>query len=373
MVMFRRDIFLMIRGVDQTGRAFRAVDQRVEKMIRKTMEQYEVTRKVAKEMIASQIQAIQTLDSYNNAMYRLMFAGGAFIAFSGLMVYALGNILDASSKGELYMEAFGDAWDELSRAISESILKYWGPFFTDFIGWLNDLADNDTFKMIVGVLSVPAVLTLAFMGITLMAVGITGRFLNMLLGLFLPASTITSINVALGQIGLGLTLSIAIVYTLEWVFDYFLGVTPADMLEAFLRIMWKMIFEGKTFEEAYRTEWIEEHYPELAEEKTPPPTTKTTPPPPREFGGWDIGKERQLGTTGLPRNMWFFGHAGEMLFNPQLPITPPAQMRGLGGRGRVLHVEINQFVDRMGVDVSMDELADYTAEKLGDKLTELIG
>lgn len=352
----------MVRGVDQTGRAFRAVDQNIEKMIQRQMQLHGVSRKVAKQMIADQIKVQEQLQRLDTAMYRLMFAGAAFIAFAGMIAWGLGNIIEKSSAGSLLMEDFSRVWEKLSISISEAIMEYWGPALTNLVEWLDELAENETFKMVVGKAAIPVVITLGVMGVTLLMVAIVGKFMMLLLsGLvaagFISAATKATIMTTAAGLGFKIfvpvTVALGLTIVLEWV---------KSEIE---RTLEEIIIP----EEERRTyRWVKE---KVIPRKTVSPVS---PERDKTVIDWLVSlfTGKQLGTIRIPRTMPIMAHEGEMIFNPQLPITPPLQMRGMGVHGPII-VNLNQYVDTVHTEADIDVLASRTAQAVGDKLTETIG
>jgi len=181
----------MVRGVDQTGRAFRQIDQRIDKMIKREMELSKVTRREAKERIQRQLEQVEAMQNLESASYRLLFAGAAFLTFGAMVVMGLSKIIGMSSAGALYIEDFRTVFHNLGVTISESIIKYWGPAITGFIDWLDDLGRNETFRLIVGGGIVPITISLVLMGLEMVAVGLVGTFLGKMIDALVYAGFVT--------------------------------------------------------------------------------------------------------------------------------------------------------------------------------------
>jgi len=365
--MSTRTIFLYIRGIDQTGRAFDMLDRRMKKLIQNQMYLYKVSEDVAKKMLVKQAEVHNMLRTLENASYRLLFAGAAFTAFGAMFMYAIGRVIGASSMGELYVEDFNRAMNELITGISETILTIWGPAIQDFIGWLDELAQDETFKMIIAGVAPIAAITITAMGVTLLVTGIVGTFVSKLMNLLVTLGYISEGQVATALIAGKTALSFVI---------------PATILIVATLVL-------KLLKEEFERQWKEALYGPRWEE-LPPPYGKTP-----IGGGIDIGEviggifgwiqemaggggkigfpTGQLGIRFIPRTGPIMAHEGEMLFNPQLPITPPLQMRGMMGRMGPIVVNLTQYIDSIGVEADEDRLAQKTAEVIADKITGIVG
>jgi len=361
-----RTIFLFIRGVDQSGRAFNVLDRRIDNLIRKEMEMGAKSIKVARETVREQNKLLFAMQAIDRAAYRLIFAGAAFTAFAGLMVMGIANIVSASSSGELYMEDFGRAWERLSIAVSEAILEKWGPAIQDFIGWLGDLADNETFLMITSGALIPITIALGVMGVTLLVVGIVSKFATLLFTLLTTVMGIPAGNLAFGVgLALEITIPILLIFTVGAIFGWLKDQFEKWLEEAFgyteienLRkdLGFGSIMAPQAEKSASIWDWLEEN---IFGKK------------PTGFD-WALGGG-QTGHATIGRTGPMMVHEGEWLFNPQLPISPPPQMRGMMGGGGPIEIIINQYIDSVATEADETRLAQKTAEYLGDKLTEMIG
>lgn len=351
----RRDIFLAIRGVDQTGRAFSTVDRRIENLIQKQMKLQGVTRKVAKQMVADQIAIINKLDALGAASYRLLFAGAAFTMFAGAIAYGIGKIVGASSMGQLYVEDFNRALERLMIALSEAIIEQWGPAIQGFITWLDDLSKNETFKQIVSGVAIPITLVLGLMGVSLLVTGILGKFLAMIVSTLVTAGFIsagTAATITAGVISLAIPAVVVISAVLWW--EFAVAEESKEVFNAWIKERDRLILE-----EGYMP-WEADIESMMNLPEVTNPDRKGPP------------KYRQLGTTRIARTGPIIAHEGEWIFNPQLPISTPPQMLGKGAGGPI-SISITQIIDSIGVEADEERLAEKTAEYIGDKIADVIG
>jgi len=353
----RRDVFLAIRGVDQSGRAFRSVDRRIENLITKQMRLAGVTRKIAKQQIADNIRVLEGMDNLNRASYRLMFAGAAFLMFGAAVAYGIGKIIGASSMGELYVEDFRRAIEKLMTSVSEAILEEWGPAIEDFIDWLDKLAGNETFNMIIGKTAIPLMLTITVLGVALLMGAVLTKLTALLIsGLIAVGWWGAAIKVeALATGGLSMVMPLTITFL----------------------VAIALSFIGKTLQEQI-DKWYQKELEDVfgpAETKKEKEFRKWKPKQPSGGGAWDWLMDIfgfQSGTTRITRTGPIIAHEGEWLFNPQLPISSPPQMMGRGATGPI-EIIVNQYIDSVGIEADEDRLADKTAERIGDKLIEVLG
>jgi len=361
-----RTIFLFIRGVDQTGRAFSLLDRRIDKLIKKELDAGAKSIKMARETVREQNKLLFAMQAIDRAAYRLIFAGAAFTAFAGLMVMGIGNIIGASSMGQLYLEDFSRAWTKLSIAVSEAILERWGPAIQDFIEWLADLAENETFLQITSGALIPITVVLGLMGVTLLVVGIVGKFSALLFTVLTTVMGIPAGNIAFGA-GLALEISIPILLIFSmgavfgWLKDEFekwleeaFGYTEIENLRKDLGF--GSIMAPQAEKSGSIWDWLEDNI----------------------FGkkatgfDWALGGG-QTGHAPIGRTGPMMVHEGEWLFNPQLPISPPPQMRGMMGGGAPTEIIINQFIDSIATEADETRLAQKTAEMIADKLVGMVG
>jgi len=365
LVVSTRTIFLYIRGIDQTGRAFDILDRRMKHLIQNQQYLYKVSEETAKKMLYKQQQVHDMLRGLENASYRLLFAGAAFTAFGAMFMYAIGRVVGASSMGELYVSAFETAFGNLIRNISEAIVGIWGPKIQEFIGWLDELAANETFVAIIAGVGPIAAITITAIGVTLLVTGLVGTFVSKLISLLVWLKWVEEGTIAAKMIGaragisfaLSATILITAVIILKLIgeslkeqikrhFAESLGV-PEEAIPQLLYdpegFKWEEIFKG--LGDVARSIW-------------------------ETFFGWDM---YQLGTTGIGNTRPALLHGGEMIFNPQLPITPPLQMRGMMGAGGPISIAITQYIDHIHTEADEDRLAQRTAEYIADRIEEKIG
>jgi len=356
----------MVRGVDQTGRAFDSIGGRIRKLENQQRLLHGKLKKNWEEGAKVQIQYLKNLQLLEGQFYRFIFAGAAFLAFTGMVVWGLSNVIAQSSLGQLYMEDFSRAWTRLSVSVSEAILEKWGPAFKDLIKWMNDLAVNETFQMIVGEAAIPIILTLGIISVEMLAVGLLGKFLMVLADWF-AASGYVSTAVTITQLAGGLKMVVPVTIVLS-----LLILVALAGEEIRKKIMEQLGYTAEQIETMWDPLWYPKGYP------------AGFPRDPEAEGAWwgdfwekfmkGLGEvpEFQLGTTGASRTRLGTIHEGEYIFNPQLPITAPLQM-GVGRNGGPIIITINQHIDSVGVEADEERLAEKTAEYIGDKITELVG
>jgi hypothetical protein len=208
-----RTIFLMLRGVDQTGRAMDSATKKVE-----TLEEKE-------KMLAQ-------------TSYRLLFAGVAFVAFGAMMLGALGSMIGSSSRGQMVMDAFGEAIDRVKRSFSEATLNLFGEQIKDVTKSINELSqDKDTMEL----------LTAVSWGIGFTIVGAGLLFATSSAGTYLinqalkfwglegleGANLVTVGGVAGGLFGVGTAIAISVggVLTVDWILQNVFGKTKQESHE----------------------------------------------------------------------------------------------------------------------------------------------
>lgn len=124
-----RTIFLLIRGVDQTGRAF-----------------------------AGPTRALTKLQQRQKALarssYRLLFAGAAFLAFGMMAAKALSGLFTMTGKGKLMTDDLSLAWRRFATTVSEQTTKILGPSIMWLTRLLDKLAANPAFAAAIGMTGV---------------------------------------------------------------------------------------------------------------------------------------------------------------------------------------------------------------------------
>ena len=115
-----RTIFLLIRGIDQTGRAMEGPKRHLTELEKKQK-------------------------ALARSSYRLLFAGAAFLAFGLMSARALGRLFQLTSKGRLLTDELGRAWKRLATGIAESLTTIMGPAIKGLTKLLDKLAANKAF------------------------------------------------------------------------------------------------------------------------------------------------------------------------------------------------------------------------------------
>ena len=135
-----RTIFLLIRGIDQTGRAFERP--------RKELGELELRQK-----------------ALARSAYRLLFAGAAFIAFGAMALKGLSGVIQQSTLGKLMADDFRSSWGKLTSAIGESMAKTFAPFIKGFIKFIDLIRGNKLAVFTTGFIAFGGALLLIATGI----------------------------------------------------------------------------------------------------------------------------------------------------------------------------------------------------------------
>jgi len=117
MQVYSRTIFLLVRGVNMLGGAFKEATKEVE-----TLEEKE--RQLA------------------NTAYKTMFGGAALLAFGLLLAKGLAGFLETTSKGVLILDSLGLAWDRFASRLGTGIAKAIEPQAKIVIDILDALGAN---------------------------------------------------------------------------------------------------------------------------------------------------------------------------------------------------------------------------------------
>lgn len=112
-----RTIFLLIRGIDQTGRA---LDDPYKKLT----------------MLEKQQRALA------RSSYRLLFAGAAFTAFGAMATKSLMGLAEKSSMGKLLMDDLRRSWGRFANVLGEGIAKTMTPLVHWFMKWIDGISQN---------------------------------------------------------------------------------------------------------------------------------------------------------------------------------------------------------------------------------------
>ena len=167
MVFSFRTIFLLIRGIDQTGRAFDGVSK-----------------------------GLATVEERQKALaqsgYRLLFAGAAFMAFGAMATGAILKTLEASTRGSRILDSFGLAIDRLKRNFAESIIDNFGPALESALDTLEQLANNEQFIDIAVKVAIAIGPGAVVLGAAMTATGISFMLVSKLVGLFSAAGLISA-------------------------------------------------------------------------------------------------------------------------------------------------------------------------------------
>jgi len=152
-----RTIFLLIRGVDQTGRAFEGPTRALTRLQK---QQRELAR----------------------SSYRLMFAGAAFLAFGAMGLKALSGLFTMTSKGKLLTDDLSLAWSRFAFTIAESTTKFFEPALKSLTWLFDKLAQNPLLAGMIGIGGVLLTTGAVGLGLGLGLKGIAGMLAGALGG-----------------------------------------------------------------------------------------------------------------------------------------------------------------------------------------------
>jgi len=206
-----RTIFLLIRGIDQSGRALSDASKATDNLAEK------------EKNLAS-------------ASFRMLFAGAAFLAFGVMATGALLSTLSASTRGQRALDDFGKVVERVKKAFAEATINLFGEQIKDTIKQL-DLLSKDTATMklvteigwtvaigsiIVGIAAIAGA-GIAFIGNAIMA------------ALFPGVASAATTFTATGVVGTGLSVAIPLTigYIITWkimdIVENQLGIKPVSL------------------------------------------------------------------------------------------------------------------------------------------------
>lgn len=322
-----RSIYITIRGTDYTSRMWQKHGKNVDEATRKQQE-------------------------FNRNLKYMMFGGLMFTAMAGTMAIALGKIIEKTSLGALYMTDFSNAAEKLMYNLGEAITAQWGPAIEGFLGWLDELGDNETFKMIIGKTAVPLMLTIGVIGVTMLVTGFIGKFLSMLLPLLISAGAVPA-GTTVGGLGaiLAMPITIALGIYLLWEFadpiGDFIKDNIIDPIDSAIKEYWKNVEKhaemgdiGSNILEMFRA-WF---FPEGT------------------YGG--VPKKAQ-GSRNIPETGLYYLHQGEAV----IPSSYTGGFGGIGGNdGTVNHTNIKVDINIENVNTEADE--DRLVKRVGYKISK---
>lgn len=160
-----RTIFLLIRGIDQTGRAF---------------------EKPKREL--SELQKRQ--QALARSAYRLLFAGAAFLAFGLMAAKALSGLFTMTSKGKLMTDDLRRAWTRMATSVAEQITTMLGPAIEDLTRWLDNLAASPFYSKFI------ALAAGGIVGLSLLAAAVSW------IGFISTAASALALKFGIGAVGL---------------------------------------------------------------------------------------------------------------------------------------------------------------------------
>lgn len=190
MVFSTRTLFLAIRGIDQTGRAFGQVEGKLTKL-------QKAQQKLAK------------------SAYRMLFAGVAFIAFGAMAGKALIGTLEHTTRGSRALSDLSEVFDRFKTRIGERIIDKFGDQLTEWIDKIDTL--SDAWVNLIADLSVTFIEISFTLGVGLISAAVGLKFFGMLVNALLAAkwiSTATATAVTAGATGALLTIGIIAILTI---------------------------------------------------------------------------------------------------------------------------------------------------------------
>jgi len=233
MGMSIRRIFLLIRGIDQSGRA--------------------------RKNVAEGLQNIEKRqEALAKASTQMLFAGAAFATFGAMATRALLGTLETTSAGTRIMTSFGTVFTRLKQSLAEVIIDRFGDTLVKWLDKLNEISKNDTFMKLIGGSLLDITLGMTITGITFGVLGLSLLFIKGLLDALVAAKIITAAaaSSALGAVVTGGAFVIGLII---------LGVLAFKVAEILIDIMpesWKNAVKEiqeqaeKEFGEGAEVKWL---------------------------------------------------------------------------------------------------------------------
>jgi len=195
-----RTIFLLIRGIDQTGRAFEKP--------KKELNEFQLAQK-----------------RLARSSYRLLFAGAAFLTFGLMAAKGLAGLIDETSRGMLYTEDFARSVGRLKKSLSEAFLNNFEDEISNITEQIDRLSQNEFLSgWIANGLALIVGLSITAGGIAV-AAGLTGLIkVNLLMPLLSAIGSVFGLvggalgisSLAAGVITVGIILLLEITRRIIW-------------------------------------------------------------------------------------------------------------------------------------------------------------
>jgi len=331
LIMSMRIIWVVIRGQNYAGQALKEAGKQVDELKKK------------QQQLAQQ------------ARY-MMFSGLLMVAMAAMVAMALGKLIEKTSLGALYMADFGTAIEKLMTSAGEAITKEWGPAIEAFLGWLDKLAEDETFKMIIGQTAVPLMLTIGLIGISMVVSGLLATFFSMLLPALIGAGVVPA-GTTISASTFFLPLTIALVITLLWVFAEPIGDWINENIATPVSNALDNIKEEITIG-AKKGDWLSMIIDAFGQWFYPEGT----------YGSW-TGK--QQGTRFIPKTGPYYLHEGEKV----IPSTGDVGGLGVGvgGAGNYFDVRVAVEIGEVHTEADEDRLAIRVGEKIAKSITDRLG
>jgi len=150
-----RTVWIALRAVNYTDRAMMAASKNLQDM----------TEKEQKLIKQEQIAAQATLQS-----------GMMFVAMGYMATTAIGNILKATTIGTQTMTEFGDAITNMKTAMADALFRILGPFIEGFTKFLNVIAQNQALLHIISLFLIVGTVLVTLFGIIRLGQGMIASF-----------------------------------------------------------------------------------------------------------------------------------------------------------------------------------------------------
>lgn len=185
-----RTLFLFIRGVDQTGRAYDSATKK-----------------------------LMTLEEQQKALaqssYRLMFAGAAFMAFGTLATKALMSTLDTTTRGIRILNDFDKTMERIKKGLAEAIVNNFGDEIQGVLDKIDQMSQDEGLMNLFTTFALPAATGITIVGAELFAAALLTKFVSALIEAF-GAKTIIGATLTKVATGLSLGLPVLITLTVAW-------------------------------------------------------------------------------------------------------------------------------------------------------------
>jgi len=327
-----RTIWIAIRGANYSGQAFKQLGKDVDEAVKKQQQMQQQAR-------------------------YMIFSGLLLVAMAGMVAVAFGKLIEKTSLGALYMADFGTAIEKLLTKVGEAIVQHWGPTIEGFLGWLDELAENETFQMIIGVTAIPLMLTIGVIGVSLLVIGMLKSFILQLMQIHSLWASGTISKYAAGGLKFVAPVTAILAITLLWVYAEDIGnwieeniIKPLDKIKIDIKKQIQISAgEGDIFSQIINAigQWL---FPEGS------------------YGSW-TGK--QQGTRSIPKTGPYYLHEGETV------IPHAGSIGGIGvgssGGGNVFDVKIDVSIGEVHSEADVEEVARIVGDKFAREIINRMG